>query len=145
MRRIIAFLCAAQLSVFAVACTSSTVIRSQPTGAHVFLNGEYVGQTPYVMSDTKIVGSSTQVRLEYPGYAPVSTVISRNEEFDVGACVGGVFLLVPFFWIEGYKPTHDYWMRPGSPIPPPGQVAPPTGAPPPAPAPAPPGQMPPNS
>ena len=139
MRRILAFLCAAQLAVFAVACTSSTIIRSQPTGAHVFLNGEFVGQTPYVMSDTKIVGSTTQVRLEYPGYAPVLTVISRNEEFDVGACVGGVFLLVPFFWIEGYKPTHDYQMQPGAPI------APPAGAAPAAPPQAPPGQVPPNS
>src|SRR5207237_1115299 len=45
------------------ACSSSTVIRSNPPGARVFVDGQYVGQTPVVMSDTKIVGSTTSVRL----------------------------------------------------------------------------------
>lgn len=100
------------------ACTSSTVINSRPQGAKVYLNGEYVGMTPYVMSDTKITGSSTMVRLEYPGYEPTNTTIVRNEEFDVGACIGGVFLLVPFLWIMGYRAQHTYELRPGGGYPP---------------------------
>ena len=92
------------------ACSSSTVIRSNPPGARVFLDGMYVGQTPYVMSDTKIVGSSTSVRLEYPGLPPVTTSIQRTEEFDATACIGGVFFLFPFLWIAGYRPDHFYEM-----------------------------------
>jgi hypothetical protein len=94
------------------ACTSSTVIRSNPPGARVFIDGSPVGVTPYVMSDTKIVGSTTQVRIEAPGFQPYSTAISRNEQFDVVACIGGVFLLVPFLWIMGYKPDHMYELQP---------------------------------
>jgi hypothetical protein len=80
----------------------------------VFIDGAMVGTTPYTMSDTHIVGTSTNIRLEYPGYAPTDVSIKRSEEFDVVACIGGVFLLVPFLWIMGYKPDHNYELQPAS-------------------------------
>jgi hypothetical protein len=52
------------------------------------------------------------VRLEYPGYQSFNGFIQRNEVFDVGACVGGVFLLVPFLWIMAYKPQHTFELQP---------------------------------
>jgi PEGA domain len=120
-------------------CASTTLIQSQPPGARLYLNGEVVGATPYALTDTKIVGSTTTVRLELPGFETTNGAITRNEEFDVGACVGGVFLLVPFLWIMGYKPTHTFEMRPlGAPAPgyvypppPAGYPPPPAGYPPP--------------
>jgi hypothetical protein len=48
-------------------------------------------------------------------------VISRNEEFDVLACIGGVFVLVPFLWIMKYKPVHQFELQPGAPGYPPPQ------------------------
>src|SRR5258708_2657949 len=90
------------------ACSSTTVIRSNPSGAKVFLDGAYVGTTPYTLSDRKIVSSSTSVRLEYPGLQPMQTTRSRSEEFSVLACIGGIFLLVPFLGIMDYKPEHTY-------------------------------------
>ena len=115
-----ALLCATAL----LACSSETVIRSNPPGAKVFLDGSYVGTTPYTMSDTKIVGSTTSVRLEYPGYQPLDASIHRSEEFDVVACIGGVFLLVPFLWIMGYKADHTFELAPGG-----GGYPPPAGYP----------------
>jgi hypothetical protein len=101
------------------ACSSTTVIQSLPSGARLYLNGEVVGNTPYTLTDTRIVGSVTHVRLEMPGYDPFITVIVRNEEFDVGACIGGVLVLIPFLWIMGYKASHTYELRPaGSQYPP---------------------------
>jgi hypothetical protein len=94
------------------ACTSSTVIRSNVPGARVYLNDMYVGNTPYVMSDTKIVGSTTRVRIEAEGYEPYRGVITRNEVFDVGACIGGVLVLFPFLWIMGYQPDRLYELGP---------------------------------
>lgn len=112
----------ASLGMTSAACTSSTLIQSRPAGARVFLDGEPVGVTPYLMADTKIIGATTVVKLEYPGYEPFSAAIQRNEEFQVGPCIAGVFLLVPFLWVMGYRGTHTYEMRPlaGYP-PPPGQ------------------------
>jgi len=113
MKPINKLVAAVALMSFCVACSSSTVLRSYPSGAKVYLNGEYVGNTPYTMTDSKTSWSSTALRLESPGYAPYVAVISRNEEFQVGACIGGLFLIVPFFWIMGYKPEHTYELRRG--------------------------------
>ncbi len=103
---------AATALVLASGCASSTLIRSEPPGAKVYLNGELAGRTPLVMSDTKIVGSTTHVRLVVDGYEPFDATIQRNESFDVGACIGGVFVYVPFLWIMGYKPEHNYELTP---------------------------------
>jgi hypothetical protein len=99
---------AASLFIFTTGCASSTTIKSSPSGAKVYLDNESVGRTPYQMSDTKIIGSSTRVKLVLNGYEPYEAVIQRNEEFQVGPCIGGAFVLVPFLWVMGYKPQHTY-------------------------------------
>lgn len=119
---------------FATGCVSTTVIKSTPSGAKVYLDGESVGTTPYPMSDQKIVGTTTSVKLVLDGYEPYYASIQRNEVFDPGACLGGVLVAFPFLWIMGYKPEHNYELTPAR-LPPP-QAAPPA-QPAPAPAPAP--------
>lgn len=130
-------------------CASSTVIQSQPPGAQVFINGQPRGTTPYTYSDTKIVGSTTQVRLEMPGYQPTDVILSRNEEIDVLPLIGGFLLLVPFLWVMKYQPNHLYQLQPavaygagpaGYPAPPPGYPPPAGGYAPPAPGYPPPAQ-----
>ncbi|WP_294081345.1 hypothetical protein [Proteiniphilum sp. UBA5384] len=76
------------------------------------MNGEYKGVTPLSYSDTKIVGSVTYLTLEKEGYQPFQTFLSRNESADVGAIIGGVFVLVPFLWTMKYNPVHTYELRP---------------------------------
>jgi hypothetical protein len=101
-------------SVFLASCASTTMIQSDPGGAKVYLNGEPVGTTPYTHQDTRIVGSTTTVRLEKEGYDPFHTSFSRDEEVDVGAIIGGIFVLVPFLWTMKYKPVHFYELTPNS-------------------------------
>jgi hypothetical protein len=118
---------AATTLVFASGCASTTLIKSQPSGAKVYLDGESVGRTPHQMTDTKIVGSATRVKLVLEGYEPYEAIIQRNEVFDAGACVGGVLVLVPFLWIMSYKPEHTYELTPiVPPLAPPPPAAPPT-------------------
>jgi len=99
-------------SIFLTSCASTTMIQSTPVGAKVYLNGENVGTTPYEHRDTKIIGSTTTVKLQKEGYEDLTTSFSRNEKADVGAIIGGVFLLFPFLWTTKYKPTHNYEMVP---------------------------------
>ncbi|PXV69215.1 PEGA domain-containing protein [Dysgonomonas alginatilytica] len=99
-------------SLLLASCSSSTVINSSPAGARVFLNGEAVGTTPYKHTDTKIVGSYTSVKLEKEGYEPLNVGFSRSEQADVGAIIGGIFVLVPFLWTMKYKPERTYEMVP---------------------------------
>src|ERR1700690_2801882 len=93
-------------------CASSTVLQTQPPGARVSINGMVVGNTPYTMTDTKIVASSTPVHFEYPGYQPLDVTISRSEQLDVLALIGGIVLLVPFLWVMDYQPNHTYTLQP---------------------------------
>ncbi len=93
-------------------CGSSTMIQSSPGSAKLYLNGETVGNTPYTHRDSKIVGSTTSVKIEKEGYETLNTSFSRNEEADVGAIIGGIFFLFPFLWTMKYKPSRTYELIP---------------------------------
>ena len=99
-------------TLFLTGCASTTMIQSRPDNAKVYLNGEYMGTTPYAHRDTRIVSSTTYVTLEKEGYQTFNTSFSRDEELDVGALIGGIFVLVPFLWIMKYKPFRTYEMKP---------------------------------
>lgn len=99
-------------SIFFMSCSSTTLIQSNPSGAKLYLNGEPVGTTPYSHTDTKIIGTQTTVQLQLEGYQPLHTYFSRDEEVDIGAVVGGVFVLIPFLWTMKYKAAHYYELTP---------------------------------
>ena len=89
-------------------CASTTKVRSTDPEAKIYIDGEYKGKGSVDHTDSKIVGSTTNVRLQKDGCQPESYLFARNEEVDAGACVGGVLLLFPFLWVEKYKPEHTY-------------------------------------
>ncbi len=93
-------------------CASTTIINSSPNGAKLYVDGEPVGTTPYTYTDTKIVGSATPIRIVMDGYEDFNGVLKRNEEANVGAIIGGIFLLFPFFWTMDYKSSHTYELIP---------------------------------
>lgn len=109
MKKVVCFVAAAAIIS---GCSSTTVISSSPAGASLYLNGEKVGVTPYTHTDTKIVGATTTVTLKKEGYEDLTTAFSKNEETNVGAIIGGIFVLVPFLWVMEYKPSHAYEMVP---------------------------------
>lgn len=96
-------------------CSSTTLIQSNPAGAKLYLNGEPVGTTPYSHTDTKIVGSTTMVRLEKEGFEPLNTSFTRDEWIDAGAVIGGIFFWIPFLWTMKYKPVRTYELVPYAP------------------------------
>lgn len=93
---------------FLASCSSTTLIRTTDSQAKIYVDGELKGTGAATHTDSKMVGSTTSVRIEKPGCEPVFHSFSRNEEFDAGACAGGVFLLVPFLWIQKYKPERTF-------------------------------------
>lgn len=93
-------------------CSSTTLIQSVPSGASVKIDGESVGNTPYAHTDTKIIFSNTSVMLEKEGYDPFSTIITRNEEPNVGAIIGGFFIWPIWLWALQYKAERTYELKP---------------------------------
>jgi len=93
-------------------CGSTTLFQTTPSGAKLYINDEFVGNTPYTYSDTKIVGTTTIVKVKAEGYEDFNYVLKRNEEVNVGAIIGGIFVLFPFLWVMDYKPTHTFELVP---------------------------------
>jgi hypothetical protein len=106
----IAFILSA--SILLSSCASTTVFQTTPSGAKIYMNDELVGNTPYTYSDTKIVGTTTIVKMKAEGYEDFTYVLKRNEEANVGAIIGGIFLLFPFLWVMDYKPMHSFELVP---------------------------------
>ena len=100
-------------------CTSTTIIRSDPPGATLYIDGSKVGKTPYTYSDTKTISATTRIKLKKEGYEEFETLMTRNEQFQVDACIGGVFFFVPFLWVMGYNPERNYELTPLQGYPPP--------------------------
>jgi len=101
-------ICIVLASIVFASCSSTTMIRSTDPQAKIYVDGEMKGTGVATHTDTKIMGSSTSVRIEKSGCEPAYYSFARNEEFDAGACAGGVFVLIPFLWIQKYKAERTY-------------------------------------
>lgn len=93
-------------------CTSTTLIQSNPSKAKLFIDGAYIGETPYYHSDSKIVGSLMLIKIEKDGYKPLISTITKDEEVNVGAVIGGFLCTIPFLWTMKYQAEHNYELVP---------------------------------
>lgn len=95
-----------------VACASTTLIKSKPEGARVYINGSYVGDTPYAYTDKAIAGSSQLVEIRKEGFRSNTALIKRNEEVNVGALVGGLFVWPVLLWMMDYRSQYVLELEP---------------------------------
>ncbi len=107
MRKLIAL---AMVFFFLFGCASSTLIKSNPTGAKLYLDGQLKGETPYTYSDRAAAGTLRTVTLKKEEYKDFNGTIKR-EQLSVGALIGGIFLLIPLIWILEYPPQYNFEME----------------------------------
>jgi len=93
-------------------CASTTIITSIPSDAKLYMNGEFVGKTPYKYRDTKIVGSENTIRLEKENFEVYKSSFAKDERLAIGPLIGGLFFLVPYLWIMKYNKGHLYELNP---------------------------------
>lgn len=98
-----------------VSCASTTTIQAIDAeddrvdrNVKIYVDGMYKGSGEVVYSDTKILGSSSQVALRKKGCRTQTKTLSRSEQAQVGAIIGGIFFLPLFLWAMGYHPLHTY-------------------------------------
>jgi len=94
--------------LFLSACSSTTIIYSEPPGAEVFIDDSKVGYTPYKYTDLKFAGETTHIRLEKEGYETYYTLLTRDEQLNIEAIFPGGLALFPLMWYQEYYPTHTY-------------------------------------
>ncbi len=98
----------AALPVLLTGCSSTTTLNSSPSGATIFVDGQKLGTTPVQFTSKSIVGTDHQVRLELAGYETTTAQFSRNGDANVGAIIGGIFLLFPFLWTLDYQDGYTF-------------------------------------
>jgi hypothetical protein len=78
----------------------------------VYIDNLRVGQTPYIHTDSKILLSSTSLVLEKEGYETFYTSLTKDEELNVGALIGGIFIWPVWLWAMKYYPERTYELMP---------------------------------
>ncbi len=116
MRRLTSLLL---LVVLSTGCVSTTVIRSEPSGARVkSRSGEMLGRTPYEHSDSATVNHRESFVLELEGHAPEYITLKKDQWDGVrtaGGIVGGLLLFPVFItllWAADYKDAYHVELRP---------------------------------
>ena len=95
------------------ACSSSILISSSPNGADVFVNGDYVGETPMRHWDSEPSGNLLNVRIEKDGYADLNTDIEKRGRVNFMALMF-CWLLFPLAWLEKYPSSFFGHLQPVS-------------------------------
>ena len=95
---------------FLLGCASTTLIKSNPPGAKLQIDGQPVGETPHFYTDKSVAGTVKTVTLKKEGYKDSNGFI-RREKLSVSALIGGIFLIVPFVWILEYPSQYNFEME----------------------------------
>jgi hypothetical protein len=93
--------------LFLIGCASTTLIKSNPPGAKLHVDGQVVGETPHFYTDKAVAGTVKKVTLKKEGYKDFNGSIER-EKLSIPALIGGIFLLVPFVWLLEYPSRYSF-------------------------------------
>ena len=96
--------------LFLSGCASTTLIKSNPLGAQLEVDGRFVGETPHFYTDQAVAGTAKRVTLKKDGYRDFDGFI-RREKLSGPALIGGIFLIVPFVWILEYPSRYEFEME----------------------------------
>ena len=98
--------------VLMTSCESLTEINTIPSGAKVYVNGEYIGDTPVKYRDTKLSWACTPLKITMDGYQDKNESLCKNEEINKEALFVGLFVWPCLVWIMGYKKSRTYELVP---------------------------------
>jgi hypothetical protein len=92
------------------ACASTTIIRTEPPGAEVYVDGRPVVHSPAVIARTAGFPSRLRVQLRREGYRDEELFI--DSEMSPAAAVAGVLYGVSWLFAWGYDENYIFNLRP---------------------------------
>ena len=104
------FIAVIMVFFFLLGCASATVIKSNPPGAKLYLDGQFKGETPYTYSDRAAAGTMRTVTLKKEEYKDFTGNIKR-EQLSVPALIGGILFLIPLIWVLEYPSQYTFEME----------------------------------
>ena len=81
--------------IFGSACTHDVYIRSNPAGAKIYVNDEFIGKSPAVYEESIGAREKVEVRAEKEGFATKTIVLEKSKWAvpqmlaSIGGCVCG--------------------------------------------------------
>ena len=96
--------------VSVVGCASSTVIRSVPPGARVYVNGHYLGEAPVTQTDKAVLLSSKTVVLKKEGYRDQTGTITKG--LAIVPLLTALLCVVPLLWALGHPDEYVFDLEP---------------------------------
>ncbi len=64
--------------IFGSACTHDVYIRSNPAGAKIYVNDEFIGKSPAVYEESIGARETVEVRAEKEGFATKTMVLEKS-------------------------------------------------------------------
>jgi len=88
-------------------CSTATRFHSSPLGAKLYINGDYVGETPVVYDDAHSLPERLHIQIRKDGYEELDMYLDKQLSYPMAAVMavpwGGV---TATFW--GWKLDNDY-------------------------------------
>src|SRR5437016_229967 len=96
---------------FTTGCTETVMVRTNPPGAHAWLNGNDLGMTPAIANVDYTAFSSYELRLEKEGYQPYNGHLTT--EVNIGSLIIGVVICWPaLIWVVQPSPEQSFDLVP---------------------------------
>ncbi|MHB8417758.1 MAG: PEGA domain-containing protein [Myxococcales bacterium] len=90
------------------ACGGQVILRSNPTGAEVLIDGSPAGYTPMALDQEHGLGSRHLVTLYREGYAPLTEEIAASRPDFPRFFVGSLFAWPLLFSSADYPDEYDF-------------------------------------
>ena len=88
------------------ACTTSTRFNTTPEGAKIFVNGDYIGDSPVTLDDSKSLPSRIHIQVRHEGYKELDLFIDKRADYLNMTLAAIPYLSPLIFW--GYTLNSKY-------------------------------------
>ena len=105
MKKLIALM---TIFFFLFGCASATIIKSKPSGAKVYLDGELKGETPYIYSSAGIWGTKKMVVLKKEDYKESVQQIKKDHVNWVTVIIGALVFYPLLLWGADFPTEYTF-------------------------------------
>ena len=98
------------LLTLSTGCSTATRFHTKPEGAHLFVNGDYIGETPVVFDDRRSLPTRMHIQIRKEGYKELDFYLDKSADY-LGMLIS-VFYGIGIFWSSSLD--NDYHFDLGS-------------------------------
>ncbi len=114
MNKIYIILVVILMGIAEFGCATVTKVNSDPRGAKLYVNGEYVGETPAIYHSERDLGRRYRFQLIKEGYEPLDFYVDSEMSWIVGYLMWNPYTMLAYQWAWGLNDGMKIHMKPVS-------------------------------